>query len=570
MRQRLLSILVFAAVFAPISLGQEPKKDDSSKEKDGATSEKVNKYNEAYYIVDDVNAGMPKLEGEQPSLGTPLSAAENYLFACREGNFKRAAHSLNLSFLPEGERAERGPILAEQFYYVLNQKLWIDFDDLPDRPDGQIDREIGGNSSMIGKPRRSIRIGTINMEDRIAPVRLQRVKAKDNDPVWLFSPHTVEKIPILYDRFGPGWLDKAMPEWAKARLLWKVPAWEWATLVLAILIGLLLGFLTVRAIRFSSHKSPGEHMVYQRLMQELSMPIAVFVASLFVYLIKWSVLSLTGPVNNFVDPLLLVMVLGSIAWIVLRTLNFFTQYIIEHYVNDLDDDEAGAQQGLLTRLSVAKRLVTLAAVLLVIGVVLIQLNIFETVGYALVASAGFASIILGFAAQPVLGNLIAGLQIAITQPVRIGDSIVFEEQWGHVEEVTFAYMVLRTWDKRRLIVPLQYLISRPVENWTKTDSHMLKPIYLYVDYKTDVGKIRKKFEQLLKKSDNWDGETATVQVTGATDESMEVRALCSAKDPSTAWDLHCQLREELIQFVTTMGDGEFLPRQRLNVEQGQL
>jgi small-conductance mechanosensitive channel len=244
---------------------------------------------------------------------------------------------------------------------------------------------------------------------------------------------------------------------------------------------------------------------------------------------------------------------------------------VDRYVNDFGDEEEGAAQGLLTRLSVAKRLVTLIAVLVTLGVILIQLGVFEKVGYTLLASAGVASIIVGIAAQPVLGNLIAGLQIGLTQPVRIGDSVVFEGNWGHVEEIAFSYLTIRTWDKRRIIVPLQYLVSRPIENWTKTSSHLIKPIYLYVDYRTDVEQIREKFNELLRNADGWDEETdPVVQVTGCSDETMEVRALCSAKDPATAWDLHCQMREELIRYVQQLDDGRYLPRQRLRVEGGDL
>ena len=158
----------------------------------------------------------------------------------------------------------------------------------------------------------------------------------------------------------------------------------------------------------------------------------------------------------------------------------------------------------------------------------------------MLASAGVATVILGIAAQNTLGNIFAGLQIAITKPVRVGDTVIIKDDWGNVEEIGFTYMVVRTWDLRRLVVPLKFVISNIFENWSMTSSHQIRPIFLYADYRVDVAKIRSEFEKMLEAEEDWDEDNpAVVEVVDMTEESVKLRALCSAKDAKTTWKLHC-------------------------------
>ena len=142
--------------------------------------------------------------------------------------------------------------------------------------------------------------------------------------------------------------------------------------------------------------------------------------------------------------------------------------------------------------------------------------------------------------------------------------MLFEGEWGYVEDITYTYVLIRTWDQRRVVVPLRYFITHPFENWTIRDAHLVKPIYLRADYTLDVDAFREKFAELLREKDDWDEEKEpTVQVTDVDDETIEVRALASAKDPGTAWDLHCELREELVAYVRDLDGGRYLPRRRV-------
>ena len=144
--------------------------------------------------------------------------------------------------------------------------------------------------------------------------------------------------------------------------------------------------------------------------------------------------------------------------------------------------------------------------------------------------------------------------------------MLYEGNWGYVEDITYTYLLIQTWDQRRVVVPLRYFVTHPFENWTKRNAHIIKPIVLHADYTIDVDRVRERFDELLRADEDWDEEKEpSVQVVGVDDETVEIRALCSAKDASTAWDLHCRLREQLVAFVRDLDDGKYLPRRRLVV-----
>ncbi|HEY6529858.1 MAG TPA: mechanosensitive ion channel domain-containing protein [Cellvibrionaceae bacterium] len=169
----------------------------------------------------------------------------------------------------------------------------------------------------------------------------------------------------------------------------------------------------------------------------------------------------------------------------------------------------------------------------------------------ILASAGFAGLAVGFAATPVLGNLIAGLQLAITQPISLGDVVIVENEWGRVEEITATYVVIKIWDDRRLIVPLQYFIERPFQNWTRTSTDIIGAVFLWVDYSLPLEPLRKELNEMCQQASQWwDGRVCLVQVTDATEQSMQLRVLVSSKDSSSNWDLRCFVREKLTYFIS--------------------
>jgi small-conductance mechanosensitive channel len=169
-----------------------------------------------------------------------------------------------------------------------------------------------------------------------------------------------------------------------------------------------------------------------------------------------------------------------------------------------------------------------------------------------------------------LENIVAGIQLAITQPIRLEDVIVVEKEWGRVEEITTTYVIVRTWDLRRLVLPLTYFIEKPFENWTRTASEIIGTIYLYVDYRASIDMIRAEFERIVTSSARWNGKVATLQVSDSTERTLQLRGLVSANNASDAWDLRCEVREALLSFVQR--HPESLPRVRteLTPEGGEM
>ncbi len=170
-------------------------------------------------------------------------------------------------------------------------------------------------------------------------------------------------------------------------------------------------------------------------------------------------------------------------------------------------------------------------------------------GVTLFASAGVAGIVAGLAARPLLSNFLAGVQIAMAQPIRIDDSVIVENEWGNIEEITFSYVVVRLWDWRRMIVPLSYFIEKPFQNWTRTGGELIGTVFLYVDHTAPVDAIRKKLTEIASQSKLWNGQVVNLQVSDCKETTIELRALISANNASAAWDLRCEVREKLIEFL---------------------
>jgi small-conductance mechanosensitive channel len=206
-------------------------------------------------------------------------------------------------------------------------------------------------------------------------------------------------------------------------------------------------------------------------------------------------------------------------------------------------------------------------ILFVIWLILVLMTFPEIhkLGVSILASAGIAGVILGFAAQKSLGNLLAGFQIAFTQPIKIGDKVVVENEGGVIKEITLTYVVINTPDKRMFIVPINYFIEKPFQNWTRNSSDLFGVVYLEVDYSTPVQKLREVLDQILEETDLWDRKVKTLQVTNAKAHSIEIRILASAIDHDKAWDLRCYIREKLISFLQKEYP-RCLPRLRVSFE----
>ncbi len=516
-------------------------------------------YDAAYFQLERLNLGLPT-RPKTINLRTPQAALEQFILSARERDFETAAYALNLNLLPALVQQDKAAVLAEKLYYVINKRVSLSWDGLPDRADGQINLASAGNQAVAGKPQRLISFGRLSLGSRDIQLNLQRVRVKELAPVWVISASTVENIEALYAEFGPTWLDRNVPEWADKNLfgisLWKVVA----VVLLAFLCYLL--FLLIRSIT-SRLLNRSENEWLTDLSDHIATPTALAVSIFVFYLCMNNLLSIAGGWSPYLYALLLVVVVGTVTWLVMRVIDYVMERLTDTQVEDVSDEENMESRRTLTTISVARRVITFVVIVVGIGVVTSQFPTLQNLGVSLLASAGLATIILGIAAQPTLGNIMAGLQIAITKPARIGDSVIFEGEYGTIEEIRFTYLVIKTWDERRLIIPLKYFITNPFENWSMNDPHMLKPIILHADFKTDVDRLREKFSELLKGHELYDGESEpTVQVVDSDNMAMEIRCLVSSNDSSNAWQLHCDLREAMISFLAGLSDGNRLPRER--------
>jgi small-conductance mechanosensitive channel len=212
-----------------------------------------------------------------------------------------------------------------------------------------------------------------------------------------------------------------------------------------------------------------------------------------------------------------------------------------------------------------RKVVIFIVAVLTLGIVLMTFDKVRQLGTSILASAGIAGIVIGFAAQRSIANLLAGLQLAFTGPINIDDVVIVEGEWGRIEEMTLTYVVVRIWDLRRLILPITYFIEKPFQNWTRVSADILGTVYLYVDYTVPVQAIREELERLLKNSEKWDGKVCSLQITDSKEQVVELRALMSAADASKAWELRCLIREQLISFVQK-NYPESLPRMRAEIQ----
>jgi small-conductance mechanosensitive channel len=249
----------------------------------------------------------------------------------------------------------------------------------------------------------------------------------------------------------------------------------------------------------------------------------------------------------------------SLGWTLIGLTGFAEDVVRMRYdVGRLDNLRARAVH---TQFRIIKRIVIAAIAVITLAVILMSFENLRQVGAGLLASAGVAGLVIGLAAQRALANLLAGIQIALTQPIRLDDVVIVEGEWGRIEEITLTYVVVRIWDLRRLILPISHFLEKPFENWTRTSADILGTVHLFVDYTVPVAAIRKELKRIVEDREEWDGKVCGVQVTGTSPEGVEVRALISAADASRAWNLRCAVRESLVAFIKERFP-EALPRFR--------
>lgn len=249
-------------------------------------------------------------------------------------------------------------------------------------------------------------------------------------------------------------------------------------------------------------------------------------------------------------------------WMALTAAAMAADLYLRRFKLDVEDNLQARKH--VTQVRILKRALDTLIIVITASAALMTFESVRQYGVSLFASAGIAGIAVGFAARPVLANLIAGVQLAVTQPIRIDDAVVVENEWGWIEEITATYVVVRLWDWRRLIVPLSYFIEKPFQNWTRDGAAIIGSVFLHVDYTVPVEAVRRKLEEIVKDSKLWDQRVVNLQVTDAKERSVQLRALVSSRSSPANWDLRCEVREKLIAFLQQDFPGA-LPRDRAEV-----
>ena len=260
-----------------------------------------------------------------------------------------------------------------------------------------------------------------------------------------------------------------------------------------------------------------------------------------------------------VEKITQILVLLSVAWAILVLVHSFDALLLSRFSMDREDNLKSRK--VHTQIKLMEKVINFVVFLLTMGMILLSFDSLRQIGLGLFASAGLAGIVLGLSAQKVVGAFLAGIQIAITQPFRLDDAVVVEGEWGWIEEINLTYVVVRIWDKRRLILPSNYFLENPFQNWTRNNAELLGSVFLYVDYTVPLEELRRELRSIVEGTPLWDGKDCVLQVTDSTEKSMELRILVSARNSPAAWDLRVLVREKLIAFLQREYPGS-LPRIR--------
>jgi len=336
-------------------------------------------------------------------------------------------------------------------------------------------------------------------------------------------------------------------------------------LVIAILVSLAVAY-AARCLLFAILRTIFPHRPQSRLAILLDrMRFAAF-AWLFILLLGMAAPFIqTEGLSDFYRRMITILVIGALGATLLGLMHAWGDIATRRFKLDIDDNLQARKT--LTRLRILKRMGATFIGVLTVGAMLMAITGVRDYGVSLFASAGAAGIVIGLAARSVLSNLLAGLQIALTQPIRIDDVVIVEGEWGRIEEITATYVVVHIWDWRRLIVPLSYFIEQPFQNWTRETAAIIGTVFWEVDYTVPVERVREKLTEFLNHHPLWDRDVVNLQVTDSKERTMTLRALMSARTSGDAWDLRCDIREKMIAWLQ-QDYPDALPRIRAEIGNG--
>jgi small-conductance mechanosensitive channel len=482
--------------------------------------------------------------GEPPKdfdRSSPSATVQSFLTETRNGHFGAAAAALWLDHLPKAEQAPEGARLARRLRFVLDRQP-LDLSALPKEGEG-------GAGAVV--------LATLELDDRPAPVRLVRIRNPDST-FWVFSRDTVGRVDALYDAYGPPFAEYIPALLFATRL--GLELWQWLGLLVALLASLLVGWLGEKVLvgllsrlaRLARLTLDGE------LARAARGPLKLLVWILVLQSIQPRLL-LPPSWERLLDRVCTSLAIIATTWFALRALDVAVWAMNRRLASRARGAAAGAQ----TQVAVLWRVLSIVIYVLGLAALLMQFNVVRTVGVSLLASAGVVGVVVGLAAQKSISALFAGIQLSITQPIRLGDRVVVEGETGTVAEISLTFVVLRLSDNRHLVLPVSYFLEKPFQNWTREPVEMLAMVLLQLDFRVEVGAVRAEFDRILNGPAKalWTGRLAKVQVTDSSEATATVRLVASATDADSAFDLRCLIREEFLAFLREHPD--WLPIQRV-------
>lgn len=506
-----------------------------------------------WYCVEALNVGLPAVLSEIDR-ETPRATMESLVRAVRRDDWVGAAHLLDLSDIREDRQQQVGTSLIRQLETVISRKTVIDWDKLLDRPDA-LDATATSDRAMAGTPRKSLLLWTLDMEDYPASIRLNRIKAEDGEPVWVFSRHTVQNIPRLYERYGPGRLETMLPDVLTQNTVVDLALWELIGLPVLIVLAIYVARLVWLLTSWVAQRIPSR--LAQQMLNSVRGPACVVVSTLFVMVLEAKIFSFSAELTTILVPTAWLGLIGAGLWFVVNCVEVILDHLTKVEETDLTLKEEVHKRTTATRISAARRVFVVAVVLVGGGIFLSQTNVFQNLGLTLLGTAGAVTLVLGFAARSILSNIMSSLQIALNGSAKIGDRIVFNDALCHVERIHFTYVQLRDWDGTRLVVPVTEFVSTPFKNWTMQEPEMLRIVKIKLSHAADVDALRDAFDKVIDEmEDKYIGkrDDACVRVGGQDVLGMEVWFLVPCADPNTSWEAACDAREGIVAEIHKLAE----------------
>jgi small-conductance mechanosensitive channel len=500
---------------------------------------------ERWFTIDALNTGLGE-PPEEANRVTPRESIRSFLHLTGQEEYAAAAHMLNLSEFSEDEQREQGGELARQLAEIFQRGEWLSVSDLPGREDAVIEDPAGQNP-RVGETRRNVEVSSLKADGETYDIRLGRYRVGDQEPVWLIMPISVSYIPALYEQYGPSALESYIPERFQASF-GVLRIWEWIAIPLFVLFIGLVGWGVHRLISLMSKWLPSG--VSSIFASQIGMPGALIAMSLVTQMVLDYVVSFSAVATTTFRVLLISIMAWGVGTIALRLVDTIMLRLTRRIVGEIDDTKPRDERRLLTSLYALRRVIILITVTGVSIYILGQVQLFETLGLSILASASVLAVLVGVAGQTVLGNILASFQLSFAKPIRIGDLVIFEDEWCYVEGIFYTFIRLRSWDERRLIVPVTYFTSKPFDNLSVKSTKMYRSLTLTLHLSADIGLLREKFIEVAKEEDSViEHHKLLCYVTAQTGTAQTVTCYLMTSDPLAGWTAEMNVREKLLAFI---------------------